>query len=144
MKKETLEEVLKDISNQVVYIFRQVLASEVGINKKIGKNTLTGDIYSSVRSSLDFPIIYLICNDYIKYIDSGMKKGVYVPIRVLIDWAKKRGIKTDNGTIYAIQRGIYNTGIKGRPVVSTFFKEIDKMYYDEWADRIFNSIWEEL
>lgn len=144
MGGESLNKVIKEISNEILYLFRQVLSSEVGINKKIGRNTLTGDIYESVRTSADFPIIYLYVNSYIDYIESGLRKGVFVPIKVLVDWAKKRGISTDNNTIYAIQRGIYNQGIEPRPIFDNFDELITRKYWDNWADKIFNSIWEEL
>lgn len=144
MNNENLRRVFNELAATLVYLFRQTLGSQIGINKKVGKNTLTGEIYRTVRSeaNVDDAVISLIMKDYIDYIERGMRKGVWVPIRVLASWATSHNITSDNSTLYAIQRSIFNVGIPARPVSDKFWNDLDKVW-GEWADKIFNSILED-
>jgi hypothetical protein len=61
--------------------------------------------------------LQIIGPDYIKYIQSGRRagalKGVNVPVLVLIDWLKKKGVTGNlNRIAWAVQRSIFLNGIK--------------------------------
>lgn len=144
MNNENLKRVFDELAATCTYLFRQALGSQAGINKKVGKNTLTGEIYRTVRSeaNVDNAVISLIMKGYIDYIESGMRKGVWVPIRVLASWATSHNISSDNSTLYAIQRSIFNVGIPARPISDKFWDDLDKIW-EEWADKIFNAILED-
>lgn len=74
----------------------------------------------SVDTSGDSVVVKLLVPYYIQYIESGRPpKVTKVPVDSLIDWASRRGIPTDNNTIYAIRESIYLHGIAPRPVWST-------------------------
>lgn len=120
---------------------------ENGVNVKVMKNTLSdSDLYKSIEGSVNGNIIRIMANDYITYINSGMRKGVFVPIQALTAWAAKKGIPTDNHTIYAIQRAIWRDGIPARPVEDVFLSNSDEAINDfmtNLADEITKSIQDE-
>lgn len=93
----------------------------------------------TVNDSSDiFKVIY---NDYLDYIDSGRRpKAKRVPIRDLIAWCKKKGLPSDNNTVYAIQQSIYNKGIPSKPIFDYINRSVDVKWDKEWADELFNEI----
>lgn len=93
----------------------------------------------TVNDSSDiFKVIY---NDYLDYIDSGRKpKAKRVPIGDLIVWCKKKGLPSDNNTVYAIQQSIYNKGIPSKPIFDFINKSVDMKWDKDWADELFNEI----
>jgi hypothetical protein len=67
--------------------------------------------------------ITLLANDYFQYVAFGRpKRARKVPVEDLIKWMKKKGISPKNGdynaTAFAIQRSIYENGIKARPYIN--------------------------
>lgn len=103
-----------------------------GQNRKTGTNTLRdSDLYDSVESVEEGFVLKILANDYIEYIERGRGVGFKkVPIQALRDWALKKGIDTDNHTLFAIQTAIYNDGIPSRPILSSFYTGIDKELED--------------
>ena len=125
------------------------MESNVGINQKVGANTLIGsEIYNtlSVKATNDGDLVFdIILNDYIQYIESGRRKGAkFPPIEPIVRWCKKHGIPTDNSTIFLIRRAISRDGIKPRPILQYVFDEVDREWNDSLADELFNKIMEEI
>lgn len=138
------------LSKDIMTIIRMVLESNNLINEKVGRNTIApdSDLYKNlqVMASGDGDLVFdLMLNDYLVYIESGRRKGAkFPPVEPIIRWAKKRGIPTDNSTIYLIRRAISRDGIRPRPFLQYIFEEIDNEWNDGWADSIFNKIIEEV
>lgn len=138
------------LSKDIMTIIRMVLESNNLINEKVGRNTIApdSDLYKNlqVRATHDGDLVFdLMLNDYLVYIESGRRKGAkFPPVEPIIRWAKKRGIPTDNSTIYLIRRAISRDGIRPRPFLQYIFEEIDNEWNDGWADSIFNKIIEEV
>ena len=83
----------------------------------------------------------IILNDYLTFIESGRRKGADMPpVEPIIEWAKKHGIPTDNGTIYLIRRAISRDGIAPRPFMDKVFADIDDVWDKNWADELFDEI----
>ena len=141
--------IVTEFSKDLMTLVRMVMESNVGVNQKVGTNTLVGsDIYKSlsVRATHDGDLVFdIILNDYIVFIESGRRKGAKMPpVEPIIRWARSRGIPTDNGTIYLIRRAISREGIRPRPILQYVFEEVDREWDEKLADKLFNKIMEEV
>lgn len=141
--------IVMEFSKDLMQIVRMVMESNVGINEKVGENTLVkSNIYKtlSVRATNDGDLIFdIILNDYLRYIESGRRAGAkFPPVEPIVRWCKSKGISTDNSTIFLIRRAISRDGIRPRPIMQYVFDEIDREWNDGLADEIFNKIMEEI
>lgn len=139
--------IVMEFSKDLMTLVRMVMESNVGINQKVGANTLVGsDIYKtlSVKATNDGDLIFdILLNDYITFIESGRRKGAkFPPVAPIVAWARKKGIPTDNSTIYLIRRAISRDGIKPRPIMQYVLEEVDREWDDKLADEIFSKIME--
>ena len=133
------------LATDILDLFHKVLASDVGINRKPmagGKNTLKDSILAqTAQIQTDIPFFHLILNDYIDDIENGRRvKAPLVPIEDLRDWARRKGIPSDNKTLEIIQYAIWRDGIKGRPVMRTFFNMLDKEWNATYSKQLFEAI----
>lgn len=139
--------IVMEFSKDLMQLVRMVMESNVGINQKVGRNTLTSSqIYKtlSVKATNDGDLIFdIVLNDYITFIESGRRKGAkFPPVEPIVRWARSRGIPTDNSTIFLIRRAISRDGIKPRPIMQYVFDEIDREWDEQLADELFNKIME--
>jgi len=148
--EESLDRVIKAIANDILSIARMILESNNLINEKVGRNTIAPDseLYKTlqVKATNDGDIVFdLMLNDYLVFIESGRRAGAkFPPVEPIVKWARKRGIPTDNSTIYLIRRAISRDGIRPRPFMAYIFEEMDERWDDNWADRIFDKIMEQI
>ena len=148
--EESLDKVIKAIANDILSIARMILESNNLINEKVGRNTIAPDseLYKTlqVKATNDGDIVFdLMLNDYLVFIESGRRAGAkFPPVEPIVRWARKRGIPTDNSTIYLIRRAISRDGIKPRPFMAYIFEEMDERWDDNWADSIFDKIMEQI
>lgn len=141
--KEALEEMAFDVKRTLQYI----MESNVGINDKVDKNTLVdSNIYNELEISTDdWGMISLYVNYYIESIVSGTPPGIWPSVDKITAWAARKGLPTDNDTIYKMCNSIYKWGISPRDVLTPTWDMIDKEFWDkEWADNLFNIMTEEL
>ena len=110
----------------------------------LDSNKSSSGIYKNlqVKATNDGDLVFdIILNDYLKFIESGRRKGADMPpVKPIIEWAKKHGIPTDNGTIYLIRRAISRDGIAPRPFMDKVFADIDDVWDKNWADELFDEI----
>lgn len=137
--------IVMEFSKDLMQLVRMVMESNVGINQKVGRNTLTSSqIYKtlSVKATNDGDLIFdIVLNDYITFIESGRRKGAkFPPVEPIVRWARSKGIPTDNSTIFLIRRAISRDGIKPRPIMQYVFDEIDREWDEQLADELFNKI----
>lgn len=144
-----LHKAIEAIGQDIVRLARQVMENgNAGINPKTGKNTLKG---SSLAQNITFStegesdiVVRTFFDNYIEYIENGRVSGKMPPISALETWAKKRGIPTDNATLYAIAGAIKRDGIAARPILATLEKEIELRFEQQWADKLFEALTTEL
>lgn len=141
--------IVMEFSKDIMALVRMVMESNVGINSKVGVNTLVNSqIYNtlSVRATNDGDLIFdIILNDYLVFIENGRRKGAKMPpVEPIVRWARSKGIPTDNSTIYLIRRAISRDGIKARPFMAHVMEEIDREWDNTVADELFNKIMEEI
>lgn len=139
--------IVMEFSKDLMQLVRMVMESNVGINQKVGRNTLTSSqIYKtlSVKATNDGDLIFdIVLNDYIQFIESGRRKGAkFPPVEPIVRWARSKGIPTDNSTIFLIRRAISRDGIKPRPIMQYVFEEVDREWNEQLADELFNKIME--
>jgi hypothetical protein len=89
----------------------------------------SGDLFSLIVTSLP----------YGAYVDRGRKpKEKRVPINVLVEWIKQKGIETNNkkilGIAFAIQKKIYEEGSPTKDRVKKYGKGVD--FIDDTLKRI--------
>ena len=133
------------LSEIIMKSLKDILASDIGVNKKSGKNTLKfSDFAKSIEvltgvkeDSLEF---YVVGNYYWYWIEWGRKPNRKMPpYEAILRWAKKNGISTDNNTLFAIRKSIGINGFEGRHFIDPTLSLIEKEL-DAWSDRVFNSI----
>jgi hypothetical protein len=124
MDKQT-QKLLEAIGETLVEIAQQEL---VAIDLK------DSNLYKSVSYEIKDTQITLIMNNYYEFIDKGRRPLITrVPTSVLLKWLKRKGMDTDNKTVYAIQTSIYQQGIKPRPFLQKTFDRIDTELSSELA-----------
>ena len=111
---------------------------------------LTAGAQSTIKVEItdeDGDLVFdLMLNDYLVYIEGGRRIGAkFPPIKPIVEWAKRRGIPTDNSTIFLIRRAISRDGIRPRPFMEFIFEEMDEFWNSgEWSDKIFDKIMEKI
>lgn len=118
-----------DLKNKLINAIRTELATAI--------KSYDLELNSEVNITDDYTIeIYF--EDYVKYILSGRKPNSRFPnIKQIAIWCNKKGIPSDNSTVYLISRAIAVNGIKPRP----FF---DKFNAEEVVDKFFENYINEL
>lgn len=135
-----------DINKIVMEFTKDImqLVNAVMEGQDLASNKVSSDIYKNlqVKATNDGDLVFdIILNDYLKFIESGRRKGAKMPpVEPIINWAKKHGIPTDNGTIYLIRRVISRDGIAPRPFMDKVFADIDYVWDKDWADELFDEI----
>ena len=144
-----INKLVMEFTNDIMQLVRAVMEGQELVNHKVGRNTIIGsDIYKNlqVKATNDGDLVFdILLNDYLTFIESGRRKGAkFPPVEPIVKWARKRGIPTDNSTIFLIRRAISRDGIAARPIMARVFDELDRNWNDGWADHIFNKIMEHI
>ena len=133
----------KVFAKDVMNITADIMASNLMVNKK-GINTIAPDskIFKEMEAKASGNIVIeLLLNNYVKYIESGRKKGSKLPpIEAIRNWAKNKLGKEDNLTIYKIRSAIVRDGIKPRPFMYKVLNTIDKKWDGEWSSELFQEL----
>lgn len=132
MVRDNIIEVLKVIAEEIPLLWQKSLKEH-----NVESN-------AEVKTDVKFPDIEMIYPQYFQYVEEGRKpKTKKVPIEALIEWARKKGISTDNATLFSIQESIYKNGIKPRPVFLSFEEYLEKGW-ETWSQNIFQALMEEI
>lgn len=141
---DSITSLAKVFAEDVMNITADIMASSMLVNNKVGRNTIAPDsnifkeMYAKASGNI---VIQLLLNDYVQYIENGRKAGSkFPPIQPIVQWAKKRGIPTDNSTIFLIRRAIAEDGIRPRPFMYKVLETIDKKWDGEWSSELFNEL----
>lgn len=135
-----------DINKIVMEFTKDImkLVQAVMEGQEFANNKVSSDIYKNlqVNATNDGDLVFdIILNDYLKFIESGRRKGADMPpVEPIVKWAKKHDIPTDNGTIYLIRRAISRDGIAPRPFMDKVFSDIDDVWDKNWAYELFDEI----
>lgn len=142
----TKGQLISALAKDILRIVRLAMSYPKMRNDKVGYNTIApdSDLFrnSSVRTSTSGDLVFdILLGDYIRYIESGRRKGArFPPIEPIVKWMRRHGIPTDNSTVFLIRRAISRDGIKPRPLMDTVFRLTDDAFDKEWGDEIFKTI----
>lgn len=150
-----LAKIIQEITNDIVKGARDIMASDVGINQKVGKNTLVGsNLYKQISTSWkdtgDNVVIDTFFNHYIEFIESGRmpKKGKRPPVLEIAKWLRRKHIVSSNENImkvaYAVSYAIWRDGYKSRKIIEALDKYVDSGFENKYADMIFDALFKEV
>lgn len=149
-----LAKIIQEITNDIVKGARDIMASDVGINQKVGKNTLVGsNLYKQISTQFkqeDNIVINLFFNHYIEFIESGRmpKKGKRPPVLEIAKWLRRKHIVSSNENImkvaYAVSYAIWRDGYKSRKIIEALDKYVDSQFENKYADMIFDALFKEV
>ena len=149
-----LAKILQEITNDILKGARDIMASDVGINQKVGKNTLVGsNLYKQISTQFkqdDNIVINLFFNHYIEFIESGRmpKKGKRPPVLEIAKWLRRKHIVSSNENImkvaYAVSYVIWRDGYKARKILEALDKYVDSQFDNKYADMIFDALFKEV
>lgn len=148
------DKILKAIGDDIIEQIRAVFASDVGINSKVGKNTLKD---SNLSEQLQYNIvptnkggaINVEANFYMVYIewDRPPKYGKRPPVKEIIKWLKRKHIVSKNSTVkevekkaYLISRAIWRDGWKGRKLTPKIMEAIENHWENKASMYIFDEL----
>lgn len=144
--KEQLKKHIEVLGTLFKMALQQVMDSPIGINDKIGKNTLSNsNLYNQIDVQVeDINLVNVLVKHYIEFVESGRKPLTKkVPISVLNEWCIRKGINNDNSTLFKIQNSIYTKGISPRPIINDSFEELDNIF-NSWSDELFEMLIDKL
>lgn len=144
--------VIEAFKEDVLTLSHLILEDDsISSNKKINKNTLANSkLRENVRteiSKLGEPVVIeALFDNYVTFLewDRPKKHGNRPPIDELLEWAKSKGLPTDNATLWSISTAIWRDGHEGRPIIATLEKEIEKSFNSEVSEDLFTAIIDEL
>ncbi len=149
MSTEGVRLAINKIADDLLALAATILEDDsISVNDKVGKNTLKDsalreDLAVTVgQTSGEDAVLKALFNNYVVYLewDRPPKYKKRPPISALKDWAAKNGIPTDADTLYRISYAIWRDGHKGRPIFATMDKELDGLYYNDWSDKLYDAI----
>ena len=153
MSKEGVQLAVNRIASDLLALASAILEDDtISVNTKTGRNTLrnsalNGDLEAAIATANDGdPVITALFNHYVVFLEwtRQPKYKKKPPISVLKDWAQKNGIPTDASTLYAISYAIWRDGHEGRPIFATMDRELDTLFNDDWADKLYAAIVDDL
>ena len=150
-----LAKIIQEITNDIVKGARDIMASDVGINQKVGKNTLVGsNLYRQISTSWketgDNVVIDTLFNHYIGYIEWDRPKeyGYPPPVIEIIKWLRRKHIVSSNENIMkvadTVSNAIWRDGYKARKVLEALDKYVDSGFENKYADMIFDALFKEV
>lgn len=153
MSREGVQLAISKIADDLLALAAVVLEDDtISANEKVGRNTLResalrGDLEATIsQTNGEDPVIRALFNHYVVYLEwtRPPKYKKKPPISVLKEWAAKNGIPTDADTLWRISYAIWRDGHKGRPIFATIDRELDGLFMDDWADKLYGAITDNL
>ena len=149
-----LAKVMREITNDILKGVREIMDSDIGVNSKVGINTLSGsELYRRIKTSWsenpDEIVISLFFNHYIEFIESGRepKKGKRPPVFEIAKWLRRKKICATNDNImkvaYAVSYVIWRDGYRARKVLEALDKYVDSRFEQVYADMVFDALMKE-
>lgn len=111
------------------------------------KSPMGSKLYESIQGQITPDGFELLMLDYWEYVNYGRKRGNYVPISPLENWAKTKGFPNPLGAAFAI-----STNIKKFGIAPTFFYDkaiatLESQFEreaDEMVDKTLNDFFDNL
>lgn len=141
MNNKTIEKIADEMANDILKVMEAIMDANDLQDSNIKKQMVS----DSVESGNDI-ILRLFVNHYIYWIDQGRKPTNNPPIDKwpnpvgdIRDWCERKGIPSDNSTVYAIIRKIHLYGYEGRFFLEDFWRDAENETYSN-LDKLFDAI----
>jgi hypothetical protein len=125
---------LENFASQYVDVLKQNLIKK----GKVASGNLVKSLDYRVSKVMNEPIIEIISNEYLQWVDKGRRPGKYPPIKPIANWARIKGI--DAKAVFPIARNIFKFGIKPTNVIQTtdrqMLRQVDSALAQEIADNM--------
>lgn len=150
-----LAKVIQEITEDILKGVRDIMDSDVGINQKVGINTLhNSNLYNQIKQSWketgDNVVIDTFFNHYIESIESGRKPktGDRPPVLEIAKWLRRKHIVSSNENIMkvadTVSNAIWRDGFKARKILEALDKYVDSNFDEKYADMIFDALFKEV
>lgn len=140
-----LDKVLKGMAEDILTVMQDILDMNGQANSNLKK-----DLYTKVEQEGDNVVLKLFANHYIYWVDQGRGPSKIPPLTRwtdpvgdIADWCRRKGIPSDNNTVWAIIKKIHKYGYEGRFFLEDFWREAENTTYDN-LDNLFDAIISEL
>lgn len=140
-----LDKVLKGMAEDILTVMQDILDMNGQSNSNLKK-----DLYTKVEQEGDNVVLKLFANHYIYWVDQGRGPSKIPPLTRwadpvgdIADWCRRKGIPSDNNTVWAIIKKIHKYGYEGRFFLEYFWREAENTTYNN-LDNLFDAIISEL
>lgn len=140
-----LDKVLKGMAEDILTVMQDILDMNGQANSNLKK-----DLYTKVEQEGDNVVLKLFANHYIYWVDQGRGPSKIPPLTRwadpvgdIADWCRRKGIPSDNNTVWAIIKKIHKYGYEGRFFLEDFWREAENTTYGN-LDNLFDAIISEL
>lgn len=140
-----LDKVLKGMAEDILTVMQDILDMNGQANSNLKK-----DLYTKVEQEGDNVVLKLFANHYIYWVDQGRGPSKIPPLTRwpdpvgdIADWCRRKGIPSDNNTVWAIIKKIHKYGYEGRFFLEDFWREAENTTYNN-LDNLFDAIISEL
>lgn len=140
-----LDKVLKGMAEDILTVMQDILDMNGQANSNLKK-----DLYTKVEQEGDNVLLKLFANHYIYWVDQGRGPSKIPPLTRwadpvgdIADWCRRKGIPSDNNTVWAIIKKIHKYGYEGRFFLEDFWREAENTTYDN-LDKLFEVIIKDL
>lgn len=156
INSSSINKIIRAFALDIINTSRLIMSSSVGINKKVGKNTLKDSMlyrqidYDVNLNDGDNIVVNTLFNYYIVFINEGRRPmtGSWPKEKDIIKWLLRKNIPTSNQNVrdlaYLIRRAIWRDGYAARPVLDLLEKRVDDSFDENWSIQMFNQICEDL
>lgn len=143
--KTELDKVIQGMADDILTVMQDILDANGQENSNLKK-----DLYTKVEQEGDNIILKLFANHYIYWVDQGRGPSNIPPLTRWADpvgdiagWCRRKGIPSDNSTVWAIIKKIHKYGYEGRFFLEDFWRQAEQATYDN-LDNLFDAIISEL
>lgn len=140
-----LNKVLQEMAKDILIVMQEIMDAN-----RLKDSNIRKQLYTKVEQEGDDVVLKLFANHYIYWLDQGRNPTKYPPLTRwsdpvgdISDWCRRKGIPSDNRTVWAIIKKIHRFGYKGRFFLEDFWREAEQKTYtnlDILADTILKEI----
>lgn len=143
--KTDLDKVIQGMAEDILNIMREIMD-----DNDLAYSNLKKNMYTEAKIDGDNAVLKLITAHYIYWVDQGRGPSKIPPLTRwadpvgdIADWCRRKGIPSDNSTVWAIIQKIHKYGYEGKFFLEDFWRQAEQATYDN-LDKLFDAIISEL
>lgn len=152
--ESNLNKIMEAIKEDILTLFNTIAEDDsfmtaenwIRRQRRHSANTIKdSDAVRNTEVQMKGNIFEMYYPDYLFYVNYGRHPypndpSKKPPIEAIREWCQRKGLGTDNKTVYAIRQTVWKYGIKPRPILSLFVQNLDYMWEKDWSDKLANEI----